>query len=594
MRLLTREAAERIDKALMESIGIPRDVLIEHAAMSVAKWCACYLEKREAVNLPMTVQVFAGKGMNGSDAVACAGILFARGCKVHLWDVFPDSRNGNDWRKTAAIHLGLPVQDAKKYQPDEKELIVDGIFGTAFTADRELSPSLKELFVKINKAHDMGNHVVAIDLPSGVETDTGAASPYTIAADETVTFICPKIGIITYPGRKYAGEIRVENIGIPFQWIEQFTESNPIETDFLESNLLETDSLGSNPSKTDSLGSNPTTKTDFSESNPPETDSSKFIFSKSNPVELHNGLHDKLDDEAFSKRLHELHNERQPLPILLDLGTAAKWLAKRPEDGHKGTFGSVGIIGGAPGMAGSVCLSAMAAMRCGVGLTYMRVPKSIVADCLAVIPESLVSTEYKSAFEATDAVLIGPGLDQTKQTVQMLWRAIVSLPHLVLDAGALNIMSSFKEETACCLKERQEKKLPWMILTPHPGEFKRLAPDLALLDRVQAAGAAAKRFGSIVVLKGAGTVIADPEGTLYINTSGNSAMAKGGSGDVLSGMIASFLAQGQTPMAASAFAVFFHGLCGDLAAREWGGHAAIPGDFIKKIPEAFRVFGETG
>ncbi len=526
MRLLTRDAANRIDESLIHTIGIPKDILIEHAGMAVAKWCIEVLKARKALDPYITVQVFTGRGMNGSDAVACAGILHAQGYRVNVWEVFPSKDKRGDWRFDAAKSLGLSVQDAKDYQPDGSGLVVDGIFGTAFAIDKPFPASLKNLFTKINTAHELGCLVVAIDLPSGVDTDTGAVSPYTIVVDETVTFIRPKVGIVSYPGRKYAGKIHIETIGIPSSWIETFTESY---------SLLKTNA----PLLESSVGT---------------ADSS--------------------------------------LPLLLDLDTAREYLAKRPDDGHKGTFGSLGIIGGSRGMAGSVCLSAMAAMRSGVGLTYMRVPKAIEADCLAIVPESLVSTDYKPVFEKSRAILIGPGMDKTRQSVQMLWNAMVSFPLLVLDAGALNILAQFEKETTRCLQERRQKNLPWLILTPHPGEFKRLAPDLALLDRVQAAKAAAERFGAIMVLKGAGTVIADPEGTVCINTSGNSSMAKGGSGDVLSGILTSILAQGVEPMQACAFAIFFHGLCGDLAAAEWGEYAAIPGDLIRKMPEAFRLLGE--
>jgi NAD(P)H-hydrate epimerase len=509
---ISREMAGKIDDHLIGAIGIPRDILIEHAAFAVMKKCISYFEKQNRNYSTYPIHVFAGKGMNGLDAFACARHLTAIGCHVNVWQVFPDAETKRPWQVETDKNLGIRIRPAKEYRPDEDGLIVDGIFGTAFTISRDFPASLRNLFHRINTAHGNGCHVIAIDLPSGVEADTGKASTSTILADETVTFILPKTGIMLYPGRKYAGKIHIDRIGLSRQFIEKTLAAVSEKTDIL--------------------------------------------------------------------------------PLLLEESSVGKWLMKRPEDGHKGTFGSAGLIGGSKGMAGSICLSAMASMRCGVGLTYMCVPEKMEADCLAVVPEALISQDYRIVFEKSDAIAIGPGMDKTTRSVLALWTAIESVPSLVLDAGALNILALHPQEAVGCLRKRAEKQLPWLIMTPHPGEFARLMPDLAALDRLTAARTAAEHFGAIVVLKGAGTVISDPEGRIFINTSGNSGMAKGGSGDVLSGMMVSFLAQGQPPLQAAALAVCFHGVCGDLAAFEMGERAVLPSDFIRKIPEAFHLLEE--
>ncbi len=418
MLSLSRDMAKRIDDYLIGTIGIPRDILIEHAALAVTKSCVSYLEKQKMNGQSCTVHVFAGKGMNGLDAFACARNLYAMGYKVRLWDVFPGKREKIEWQICSCENLGMPVQPAKDYRPEENSLIVDGIFGTAFTIGRSFSASLKNLFQKINTGHDdTGSHLIAIDLPSGVETDTGEASLYTILADETVTFICPKIGIMTYPGRKYAGQIHIDGIGFPQQLIEKMVEDLSIQSD-----------------------------------------------------------------------------KPNSLPHIVDFAAAKQWLPQRPVEGHKGNFGRVGLIGGSEGMAGSICLSAMAAMRSGVGLTYMRVPKRIEADCIATVPEALISTDYKTVLEGMDAVLIGPGMDDTQQSIKMLWTAVETVPRLVLDAGALTILSKYQQEALLHLKNRKDRNLPWLILTPHPGEFKRLMPDLVSTNRIMAAKTAAKRW----------------------------------------------------------------------------------------------------
>ena len=504
--------AGRIDDHLIGAIGIPRDILIEHAAVAVAKRCISFFETQDRNLFTYPVHVFAGKGMNGLDAFACARNLASFGCRVNVWQVFPDAAAKAPWQAGVDKNLDIRVRPAKEYRPEEEGLIVDGIFGTAFTANREFPASLRNLFQRINTAHENGCHVIAIDLPSGVEANTGTACPCSIQADETVTFILPKTGIMLYPGRKHAGEIHIDRIGLSRQCIEK----------------------------------------------------------------VWNAVSEKTDIP----------------PLLLDGSSVRKWMMKRPKDGHKGTFGTAGFIGGSKGMAGSICLSAMASMRCGAGLNYMRVPRNIEADCLAVVPEALISQDYRIVFEKSDAIAIGPGMDKTRQSVLTLWSAVETVPSLVLDAGALNILAQYPQEAFSSLQKRAEKQLPWLVMTPHPGEFGRLMPDLAKLDRLSAARTAARRYGAVVVLKGAGTVVSDPEGNVFINTTGNSGMAKGGSGDVLSGILVSFLAQGQSPLNAAGLAVCFHGLCGDLAAGEMGERAVIPSDIIRKIPEAFQRLGK--
>lgn len=511
MLLLTHEASRKLDEYLINTIGMPENILVEHAAAAIADACIRNLDKDGKCAGYRKTHIFAGKGMNGQDAYACARILFESGYEIAIWDVFPgsDEIDPSNLQKRLCINLGMKINPANGFVPEDNILIVDGIFGTAFTLSKSLTPRLIDLFKKINACYEMNSYIIAVDLPSGVVTDTGEASTYTISANETITFFLPKIGIYSYPGRKYAGRISVDHLGFSFERINHI------------------------------IG------------------------------------------QTFTGYL----------PQMIDIDMAYKWVPHRNIDGHKGTFGSAGIIGGSKGMAGSICLSAMACMRCGIGLAYVRVPGRIIAQCLAVIPEALISSDYTSALNDTDAVLIGPGMDKTRKSMGVLWGAILDIPHLVLDAQALNILAGDPDKLKDHVMSRKKKNLPWIILTPHPGEFKRLAPELTITSRIEAAVSAAKRINAVIVLKGAGTVIAAPDGRVLINTSGNSAMAKGGSGDVLSGMITAFLSQGKDPLYAAAFAVFLHGLCGDLAALDLGEFSAMPVDFIAKLPEALRLTG---
>lgn len=505
MLMLTREAANNLDRYLISNIGISEEVLVEHAAMAVARCCERYLKMKTNAGVPVKTHLFAGKGMNGQDAFACARNLYAKGYQVVVWEVFPsDSTGSGNHQKDLCRNLGITVKAAVDFKPNGQCLIVDGIFGTAFSVLREPSEPVLTLFKKIHRSAEKGSHVIAIDIPSGVEANTGLAAEYTITADETVTFILPKPGLFSYPGRKYAGTLFLDGLGIP-------------------SSVLSMAGLD------------------------------------------------------------------KDLPQMTDLALAAKLLPSRPADGHKGTFGRVGVIGGSAGMAGSICLSTMAVMRSGAGLTYLRVPEAIQTACLEVVPEALISSDYETAVRGMDAVLIGPGMEDSKQSEQFVFQSVREVRKLVLDAQALNILAADPDQAQQCFHIRNRNRFPLAVLTPHPGEFKRLMPEFASLCRIDAARAAAKKWGVILVLKGAGTVVAAPDGTIFINSSGNSSMAKGGSGDVLSGILAALAAQTKKPLDAAVLAVYLHGLCGDLSAAQAGEFSAIPGDFIQSLPLAFQI-----
>lgn len=274
---------------------------------------------------------------------------------------------------------------------------------------------------------------------------------------------------------------------------------------------------------------------------------------------------------------------------------ASSWLPVRPEDGHKGTFGKVYTVGGSIGLTGAPVLAARAAARTGSGLVYLGVPQPvypiIAAMCLETMPSPLPVHEGCISSEAffrildrmntCDAGLIGPGLGRTRELSCLVCCLLeqVSTP-LVLDADALHAIHEKKK----VLKERGQKGLV-TILTPHEGEFAYLGGDLSK-GRVEAAASFARKYKCIMVLKGPGTVISDGSDTVYVNTTGNNGMAKGGSGDVLSGMILSLLGQGVEPVKAAALGVWLHGHAGDLCRDELGEFGMLPGDMIERIPAA--------
>ena len=275
-----------------------------------------------------------------------------------------------------------------------------------------------------------------------------------------------------------------------------------------------------------------------------------------------------------------------------------KAVFNRPDDSNKGTLGSLLCICGSYGMAGAAIMAGKAALRCGIGLLKIAVPKSIYPVCATNILESVyypleetsngVISSKNTDFllemcEKSSAVVIGCGLSVCDDTKNLVQSVITNCEKpLVIDADALNCICN-KPEILKNLKAPA-------IITPHPGEMARLlhsTPKTVNSNRENTAINFAKKFGVVTVLKGAGTIIASPDGEVYINHTGNSGMATGGSGDVLSGIIGSLLAQGAAPINAAAAGVFLHGTIGDLAAEKLGKLSMLPTDMIDKIPTAY-------
>ena len=275
-----------------------------------------------------------------------------------------------------------------------------------------------------------------------------------------------------------------------------------------------------------------------------------------------------------------------------------KAVFNRPDDSNKGTLGSLLCICGSYGMAGAAIMAGKAALRCGIGLLKIAVPKSIYPVCATNILESVyypleetsngVISSKNTDFllemcEKSSAVVIGCGLSVCDDTKNLVQSVITNCEKpLVIDADALNCICN-KPEILKNLKAPA-------IITPHPGEMARLlhsTPKTVNSNRENTAIDFAKKFGVVTVLKGAGTIIASPDGEVYINHTGNSGMATGGSGDVLSGIIGSLLAQGASPINATAAGVFLHGTIGDLAAEKLGKISMLPTDMIDMITTAY-------
>ena len=523
IQIIGRHEQQAIDRLWQAKTGLPLLLLMEAAAWAVSETCLAMLRPAGRV------LVLAGKGQNGGDALACARQLSASGVQVICREVFPECElpPEAEANRAAARNMGLglgPPQAADFHGLDQNSLIVDGIFGTGFQADRPLPAAVASVSEMIAKARQQGTRVVAIDVPTGLDADSGAAAESIIQADCTVTFVRPKIGLCAAPGRFFAGRILTNRIGVPDAWAEEAIE-------------------------------------------------------------------------AVVDRTGRPHHYQ------IELSDVTACCTSRPADSHKGIFGQVLLLGGSPGITGAILLAAEAAARSGTGLVYLGVPASVGPLILAARPEFLINLVPDDAeadlsalisrlLRGQPAVAAGPGGGQAGWLKTALPQLIREASQLVLDADALNTIAGNPDKYMKLLQDRVSRNnLPPAILTPHPGEFRRLAPDLDLRDRQHSALELARRCGSIVVLKGASTVIADPAGQILINPTGHDGLARGGSGDVLCGLLAGLLAQGLQPMAAAVCGVYLHGLAAEAAAERLSRRTMLPGDLIDSLGEAFRLAG---
>lgn len=264
-------------------------------------------------------------------------------------------------------------------------------------------------------------------------------------------------------------------------------------------------------------------------------------------------------------------------------------LPQRRPDTHKGTYGKAFIIAGSPGMTGAAILASKAALRCGGGIVKVAVPQAQMdilenksIEAISVSLEDLQGNkkEFIERLQTEDTVAIGPGCGQSDAFFDTLGTVInnTTVP-IVIDADGLNVLAKN-------LNILKNSKAP-CIITPHPGEMARLTGlsiEVINKERIKVTKDFSEKWGVITLLKGAATVIADPEGNVYINTTGNPGMATAGSGDVLTGMITGFLAQGISPIKATIIAAYLHGKAGDRGSVKLGQYSLMAGDIIKEIP----------
>lgn len=515
LKTIDYAAQKYLDKSFAEESGLPTILLMEQAAMAVTD-----LVRELADEYRKTILFLAGSGNNGGDAWASARQLLSYDFKVDVFEVFPGKSLPADALQNKEAYLSLGGCILEPSQLDEKsyDFIIDGIMGTGFNLKRPLQKDLIELLVKVNSLETYKR--IAIDLPTGLDSGSGACDQVVFSTDYTVTFSAVKIAMVAEPACAKCGQVILAPISMSDKWIDS-----------------------------------------------------------------------KLAD--FQKEVKYL------LPEAITLDTFQEMEIPRSPLSHKGNFGKTLLLGASPGMKGAILLSLQAAQASGVGYSYVRVPKDVLSSILESSPESLLAelpkaaSSWNSLLNKVDSVALGPGAGQANWLNLALPILIKKAKNLIIDADGLNYLSKTNNWTDL-FKRRVSLGMNPAVLTPHPGEFKSLAPDLAdtlILDRQEAARILAERSESIVVLKGHATVIALPSGKVYLNTSGNQALAKAGSGDVLTGLAAGFAAQYNSLEQAIALAVYFHGLLADLAVEDLGIRGVLPSDLMAYAPAAYQMLG---
>jgi NAD(P)H-hydrate epimerase len=276
--------------------------------------------------------------------------------------------------------------------------------------------------------------------------------------------------------------------------------------------------------------------------------------------------------------------------FLIEKNDIKGMLRIRSKFNHKGNFGHALLIAGSFGKMGAAILAARAALRSGLGLLTVHVPTCGYEIMQTSVPEAMTSVDSSATLFSTvptiekfNCIGVGPGIGQDKQTVNALATLITQVEKpMVIDADALNILATNKELIPAIPKKS--------ILTPHPKEFERLVGSWAHdVERIEKQIDFSCKTNTIVILKGAHTSVCTPEGMVYFNNTGNPGMATGGSGDVLTGLITSLLAQGCTPEESALLGVWIHGTAGDCASKIVGETGLIATDIINSLPEAFAV-----
>jgi ADP-dependent NAD(P)H-hydrate dehydratase / NAD(P)H-hydrate epimerase len=507
MHIVTVAEMRELESRAEREYGLTSHILMENAGKGAADILAAHINRTRSL-AELEFLILVGPGNNGGDGLVMGRYLERWGGLVSLYR----------WKEQRLTIHGedVPEKDAQEKLEevlDRARYVLDALLGTGVS--RPLPESMRSLLGRVRQVREKRDslRVVAVDLPTGMNADTGEVDAGTISADITITLACPKQGFFFFPGRDYLGKLYVGDIGLP--------------------------------------------------------------------AELEQHLRTEMLTDALVKKV----------------------LPKRPLDSNKGTFGKVMLLCGSPDYPGSAFLAGSGAGRVGAGLVTLAVTKQmhpIYASALHEATFVLLPDEHAESFERSStlmdhlegyrSLLIGPGLGQSSSIREVILQVLEQLrampdeqrPHVVIDADGLNNLSAL---------ERWWTLLPaGTVITPHPGEMGRLCNGVKVsggnVDRLDLARSKAQEWQVTLVLKGACTIIAEPDGHTRINWLANPALATAGTGDVLAGLLAGLLAQHVRPFDAASAAVYLHTAAAELVSAEIGHAGLLASDLLAKIPRA--------
>lgn len=513
MKIVTVEEMTALERA-SDKAGVSVDALMRNAGLAVAN----HIIQKFPSELKGGILVLVGPGNNGADGVITASYLHRYGVQVQIYEC---TTRKNDNGNTELINENIiPISKAVN-DPNlallhkhlsSNSIVIDAILGTG--NNRPIEGQLRHILQQVTTARKGGARVLAIDMPTGLNADTGEVDPSCPGADITIALGYPKIGHFTFPGASVRGTLEIVDIGIP------------------------------------------------------------------------SGLDEKVSLELITQK------------------TACSLIPSRPLNAHKGTFGRLIVVGGSRNYIGAPVLSCIGAYRVGAGLVTLATPESVYRIVAGQLKEtthiplaetktgsisSLSVNQTRKIIPQYTAMVVGCGLGQELETqhfVQelLLHQTIPSQMPVVIDADALNTLAK--------IPTWHSRLRNPAVLTPHPAEMARLIgipTSKVQYQRLNIVRQAAQQWNKVVVLKGAFTAIASPNGSVKLNPFANPGLASAGTGDVLSGIIGGLLAQGLSPIDSATLGVYLHGAAAEEVRNSLGDSGMLASDLFRELPRHIKA-----
>jgi hydroxyethylthiazole kinase-like uncharacterized protein yjeF len=509
MRVARVDEMKSLDSRATREFGISENILMENAGEAVY-----FVISQELGLKGNKFIVFCGGGNNGGDGLVVARKIHSSGGEVKVFLLDDEARFRGAARKNFEMVSRMPIEISRINSIDsvipellDCDAIVDAIFGTGLV--RKVGGMYKDLIQLINESQIT---VFSVDIPSGINGDTGEVMGVAVEADYTIAFGLPKLGNMLYPGYEHCGKLHVSHISFP----------------------------------------------------PALYESKSVRVAINNPVEL----------------------------------------PERAKDTHKGSYGKALFIAGSSNYLGAPYFSALSFLKAGGGLSYLAAPKSISpfiaskGSEIVFVPQKettsgSIALENRSELlefsQGVDMVVLGPGLCLAEQTQELVRKLIPKINKpLLIDGDGITAIAED-------LGKIRKREAP-TILTPHLGEMSRISrTEISEINRnkIDVLQRTTKELNAIIVLKGAHSLIGYPDGTVFINVSGNSGMATAGSGDVLTGTVAAMHGLGLPLEDAVRMGVFIHGFSGDVAAVDKGEDGITAQDILDYLPETVKLYRDN-